>query len=67
MPRIIITCPTSGETVPTGHRTQGIDPTTMIETRSFRCPVCQQVHTWRGTDARVEFETAAGISADEAA
>lgn len=67
MPRIIISCPSTGEDVPTGHRTQDFDPTTMIETRSFRCPVCQQAHVWRGADARIEFEAASGISADEAA
>ena len=55
MPRIIISCPTTGEAVPTGHRTQDVDLSAMVEPRSFRCPVCQKVHSWRGEDARVEF------------
>lgn len=54
MPRIIIRCPTSGQDVPTGHRSQDFELQTMVETRSFRCPVCQQVHAWSGADARVE-------------
>jgi hypothetical protein len=54
MPRIIINCPTTGEDVPTGHRTQDFDLSAMAEARSFRCPVCHQVHAWRGEDARIE-------------
>jgi hypothetical protein len=54
MPRIIIDCPTTGETVPTGHRTQDFALSDIVEPRSFRCPVCHQVHRWRGCDARVE-------------
>ena len=54
MPRIIIVCPTTGADVPTGHRTQDFDLAAVVEPRSFRCPVCNQVHAWRGADARVE-------------
>jgi hypothetical protein len=54
MPRIIISCPTTGEDVPTGHRTQDFDLAAVVEPRSFRCPVCHQVHAWRGADARIE-------------
>ncbi len=54
MPRIIIDCPATGEAVPTGHRTQDFDLAAVIEPRSFRCPVCHEVHTWRGADARIE-------------
>jgi hypothetical protein len=54
MPRIIIDCPTTGETVPTGHRTQDFALSEIVEARSFRCPVCHEVHRWRGCDARVE-------------
>ena len=54
MPRIIISCPTSGQDVPTGHRSQDFELQAMVETRSFRCPVCHQVHAWSGADARVE-------------
>ena len=54
MPRIIISCPTTGADVPTGHRTQDFELASIVEPRSFRCPVCQQVHAWRGDDARIE-------------
>jgi hypothetical protein len=54
MPRIIISCPTTGADVPTGHRTQDFELSAITEPRSFRCPVCHQVHAWRGDDARVE-------------
>ncbi|HEX2817185.1 MAG TPA: hypothetical protein VHN39_12355 [Phenylobacterium sp.] len=54
MPRIIISCPTTGADVPTGHRTQDFELAAIVEPRSFRCPVCHQVHAWRGEDARVE-------------
>jgi hypothetical protein len=54
MPRIIIACPTSGEDVPTGHRTQDLDLASMEGTRAFRCPVCKSIHNWSAEDARVE-------------
>lgn len=55
MPRIIISCPSTGQDVPTGHRTQDIDLAAMTDERSFRCPVCHQVHAWRGADAKAEL------------
>ena len=54
MPRIIISCPTTGADVPTGHRTQDFELASIVEPRSFRCPVCQKVHAWCGDDARIE-------------
>jgi hypothetical protein len=66
MPRIIISCPTTGADVPTGHRTQDFELSAMTEPRSFRCPVCQKVHAWCGDDARVEHgltPAAAGAAA----
>ena len=54
MPRILTTCPTSGAIVPTGHRTSGLDIATMDAPRSFRCPTCQEVHTWNADEAMVE-------------
>jgi predicted RNA-binding Zn-ribbon protein involved in translation (DUF1610 family) len=54
MPRIIISCPTTGADVPTGHRTQDFELASVVEPRAFRCPVCHQVHAWRGDDARIE-------------
>jgi hypothetical protein len=54
MPRIIIDCPTTGAEVPTGHRTQDFALSAIVEPRSFRCPVCHEVHAWKGEDARIE-------------
>jgi hypothetical protein len=54
MPRIIIRCPTTGQDVPTGRRTQDFALCEIMEPLSFRCPVCQQIHRWCGTDAHVE-------------
>jgi hypothetical protein len=61
MPRIIISCPTSGEDVPTGYRGQDAELAAIVEPRSFRCPVCNQVHAWRGADARIEGRIEGGI------
>jgi hypothetical protein len=66
MPRIIISCPTTGADVPTGHRTQDFELSAIVEPRSFRCPVCHQVHAWCGHEARVEeglSRAAAGAAA----
>lgn len=54
MYRIMTTCPTSGALVPTGHRTSEIDLATMTITRSFRCTVCKEVHTWAAHEATIE-------------
>jgi hypothetical protein len=54
MPRILTTCPTTGEIVPTGHRSAELDLSAMIGTRAFRCPVCQQVHAWEAHAAYAE-------------
>jgi hypothetical protein len=55
MARILTTCPTSGETVPTGHRTGDFDLSTMTGTRAFRCPSCEKVHAWSADAARAEI------------
>lgn len=54
MPRILTTCPESGQTVPTGHRTTDFDLSDMALPRAFRCPVCQKVHAWSRDNATVE-------------
>ena len=54
MPRILTICPTTGETVPTGHRTPEVDLTAMAAPLSFRCRACQEVHSWSTADAKVE-------------
>ncbi len=61
MPRIIVRCPTTGQNVPTGQRTLDVDLAAADEPRAFRCPVCQQVHSWRGIDAWSEA-SAAGVA-----
>jgi hypothetical protein len=61
MPRILISCPTTGAEVPTGHRTQDFERVAMAETRSFRCPVCHQVHAWGADEARVEHNPTMGV------
>lgn len=54
MARILTICPDTGEAVPTGHRTADIDLAILSETRSFRCPRCQKVHTWTSDIAVIE-------------
>jgi hypothetical protein len=54
MPRILTTCPESGQTVPTGHRTTDFELSDMTLPRAFRCPVCHQVHAWSRDNATVE-------------
>jgi len=49
-----MTCPSTGQDVPTGHRTQDFELAAIVEPRAFRCPVCHEVHAWSGADARVE-------------
>lgn len=54
MARILTNCPDTGDIVPTGHRTADIDLAALTEPRSFRCPVCQKVHSWDRESAIVE-------------
>lgn len=54
MPRIMTTCPTTGAIVPTGHRSPEIKLEEGEASRSFRCPVCSEVHSWQPKDAKVE-------------
>jgi hypothetical protein len=54
MPRILTTCPNSGGLVPTGHRSPAISLDDMDAPRAFRCPSCEQVHSWTADQAVVE-------------
>jgi hypothetical protein len=54
MSRILTTCPTTGESVPTGYRSADIDLADAKGAWSFRCSVCQQVHAWTASEARTE-------------
>lgn len=63
MARILTNCPDTGEVVPTGHRTADIDLSALSEPRSFRCPVCQKVHSWTRETAIVEPTPSGGYRA----
>lgn len=54
MPRIVTTCPTTGQTVPTGYRSTDLDLEQLAGPMSFRCTACEKVHAWMATDASVE-------------
>ena len=54
MARILTTCPTTGQAVPTGHRTTDFDLADQAAPRAFRCPACQQVHSWTRETAVAE-------------
>lgn len=51
MPRILISCPNTGEEVPTGHRTPSLHLSEIVEKRAFRCAACGKIHDWVGRDA----------------
>lgn len=53
MPRILVTCPSTGDAVATGYRTQDIDLSAQNQCRSFRCS-CGQVHAWESNAAWAE-------------
>jgi len=57
MPRILTTCPTTGEPVPTGYRAADLDLTELDGPWSFRCTVCREVHAWTPAEATVEAVT----------
>lgn len=62
MARILTTCPTTGQAVPTGHRTTDFELSEQEATRAFRCPSCQQVHSWnRDTAVAEETLTLGGL------
>ena len=54
MPRIITTCPTTGQLVPTGYRSTDLDLAQPSGVKSFRCSSCGKVHEWSARDASVE-------------
>jgi hypothetical protein len=62
MARILTNCPDTNEIVPTGHRTADIDLSSLTEPRSFRCPVCQKVHSWTSDTAVIEEMPERGIT-----
>ena len=66
MARILTTCPTNGQAVPTGHRTTDFELSEQEASRSFRCPSCQQVHSWN-RDTAVAEETLTLSSVGKAA
>lgn len=54
MQRILISCPSSGRSVPTMHRMRAAAFDAISGRFSFRCGVCGEVHHWRKEDAWLE-------------
>lgn len=54
MPRIVTTCPTTGQTVPTGYRSADLDLEQLAGPMSFRCTACEKVHAWTAMDVSIE-------------
>jgi hypothetical protein len=54
MPRIVTTCPTTGQTVPTGYRSADLDLEELVGPMSFRCTACEKVHAWTAMDVSIE-------------
>jgi len=54
MPRILTTCPNTGQTVPTGYRSTDLELDKLATPMSFRCSVCEKVHAWTAKDVTVE-------------
>lgn len=54
MSRIVTTCPVTGATVPTGHRTTELKLFSVSQTLSFRCAACHQVHSWSRENMQTE-------------
>lgn len=54
MPRIVTTCPTTGQTVPTGYRSADLDLEQLTGPMSFRCAACEKVHVWTATEVSIE-------------
>ena len=57
MRSIIITCPNTGQEVPTGFKMdeEGFAAATLTE-NPFTCPACGQVYDWDMKDARLADE-----------
>lgn len=52
---IVITCPTTGNDVPTGiAMDQASFDSAALRGNSFTCPACGKVHAWDKKDARVK-------------
>jgi transposase-like protein len=59
MATLLIKCPTSGKSVPTGFGMDPVsfaEPTNQLFGNSFRCPACGKIHTWDKKDAFLEEE-----------
>jgi hypothetical protein len=56
MPRIMISCPTRQEAVPTGLTTDIIKLNTLDIPLTMRCPACDRIHRWKQKNAWIEEE-----------
>ena len=60
MPRVLITCPTTNRPVPTGiSLSLASFQARPLADNQFRCPACEQIHTWDKADAYLEEERGA--------
>ena len=58
MPNIMIRCPTTGKTVPTGLSTEKIKFKSLSEIKiPLQCPACLKLHHWEQKQAWVQKET----------
>ena len=58
VPDILVHCPVTGESVPTGLDTETVVFASLpIVVMPFECPSCRQTHYWKPGDAWVDGET----------
>lgn len=51
---VLFTCEAASRTVQTGHRMRPAEFAAVAGPRSFRCSVCQKVHSWTNETAWLE-------------
>ena len=67
---VMFTCEAADRAVPTGHRMRPAEFAAVNGQRSFRCSMCQQIHSWTNETAWLEGVGPAAIAerrAEEAA
>lgn len=59
MGMVSITCPNTGQIVPTGiHMNEAEFSAATLGRNELRCPACGRIHTWSKADARLVTEPA---------
>jgi hypothetical protein len=58
MPRVMTTCPVTGETVPVGLEVESREEFEIggFASMAFHCPACERMHTWTVEEATLEGE-----------